>query len=252
MTLLTANEIVMIPKDEIEERAAERPVDDARRPLEAALRARGPVARRLPRQPGAGADAGDARERRRASSTAATWPAGTATRPLDGRGRRDRRQDRPGSKRNEFLRSEMVAEDFRLRLKVKLVGNEGNSGIQFRSEALPDGEMKGYQADVGPGWWGKLYEENGRGLLWPKSGEAVSSNPASGTTTRSSPSAARSAPTSTASLASISTTPPGARRGIFAFQLHSGGPTEVRFRDIRLEVNPKIGEPVSSRPPGSR
>ena len=65
----------------------------------------------------------------------------------------------------------MAADDFRLSLDVKLVGNRGNSGIQFRSEALPDGEMRGYQADVGAGWWGKLYEENGRGLLVDKSGE---------------------------------------------------------------------------------
>ena len=33
--------------------------------------------------------------------------------------------------------------------------------------------------------------------------------------------------------------PQGDRRGAIAFQLHSGGPTEVRFRDIRLEVDPK-------------
>lgn len=30
--------------------------------------------------------------------------------------------------------------------------------------------------------------------------------------------------------------PKGADRGVFAFQLHSGGKTEVRFRNIRLEV----------------
>ena len=30
--------------------------------------------------------------------------------------------------------------------------------------------------------------------------------------------------------------PPGARRGIFAFQIHSGGPMEVRFKDLKLEV----------------
>jgi hypothetical protein len=30
--------------------------------------------------------------------------------------------------------------------------------------------------------------------------------------------------------------PAGMRRGVFAFQLHSGGPTEVRFKDVRLEV----------------
>jgi hypothetical protein len=28
----------------------------------------------------------------------------------------------------------------------------------------------------------------------------------------------------------------GARRGVFALQLHSGGPMEVRFRRLKLEV----------------
>src|SRR5262249_50323241 len=71
----------------------------------------------------------------------------------------------PGLKRNEFLRSHLTAGDFRLTLRVKLVPDAGNSGVQFRSEALPGGDVKGYQADVGAGWWGKLYEEHGRGLL---------------------------------------------------------------------------------------
>ena len=30
--------------------------------------------------------------------------------------------------------------------------------------------------------------------------------------------------------------PEGARRGIFGLQLHSGGATEVRFKEIKLEV----------------
>ena len=30
--------------------------------------------------------------------------------------------------------------------------------------------------------------------------------------------------------------PAGARRGIFAIQLHAGGPTEVRVKDIKLEI----------------
>ncbi|MGH7139129.1 MAG: family 16 glycoside hydrolase, partial [Pirellulales bacterium] len=77
-----------------------------------------------------------------------------------------------GLDHNEFLTSEMAAGDFRLTLEVKLVANEGNSGIQFRSEPLDEGEVNGYQADVGAGWWGKLYEEHGRGLLWTRSGEA--------------------------------------------------------------------------------
>jgi hypothetical protein len=34
-----------------------------------------------------------------------------------------------------------------------------------------EGDVKGYQADIGPGWWGKLYEEHGREIISAKSGE---------------------------------------------------------------------------------
>ncbi len=140
-----------------------------------------------------------------------------------------------GLKRNQFLRSTMLAGDFRLTLDVKLMNNEGNSGIQFRSEPLHDGEMKGDQADVGPGWWGKLYEENGRGLLWDRSGEA---HVKPGDWNRYEVVAEGSKITTRINgqpCVSLDD-PKGARRGIFAFQLHSGGATEVRFRNIRLEV----------------
>jgi len=146
----------------------------------------------------------------------------------------------PGLKRNEFLIGQMVAGDFRLTLQVKLTPNEGNSGVQFRSQALPDGEVKGYQADIGAGWWGKLYEENGRGLLWDKSGEAhLKPNEwnryeivAAGSKIRT---------YLNGKLCVDIDDPPGAKRGIFALQLHSGGPMEVRFKDLKLELNPKFG-----------
>lgn len=32
--------------------------------------------------------------------------------------------------------------------------------------------------------------------------------------------------------------PPGAKSGIIAVQLHSGGPTEVRYKDFQIELNP--------------
>ncbi|HSU56026.1 MAG TPA: PVC-type heme-binding CxxCH protein, partial [Candidatus Dormibacteraeota bacterium] len=76
-----------------------------------------------------------------------------------------------GLKHNEFLKSKLPFEDFRLVLKVKLVPNKENSGVQFRSEKFGEFEMKGPQADIGAGWWGKLYEENGRALLWNKPGD---------------------------------------------------------------------------------
>ncbi len=70
-----------------------------------------------------------------------------------------------GLKKNTFLKSHAAVENFKLSLKVKLSPNKENSGIQFRSVPLPDGEMRGPQADIGAGWWGKLYEESGRGIL---------------------------------------------------------------------------------------
>ena len=97
--------------------------------------------------------------------------------------------------------------------------------------------MKGPQADVGAGWWGKLYEEHGRGLLWDKSGEKhVKAGRLERLRDRGR-GQPRSGRGSTASCASTWTTP-SARRGIFALQLHSGGPMEVRFKDLKLELIP--------------
>ena len=36
--------------------------------------------------------------------------------------------------------------------------------------------------------------------------------------------------------------PQGARRGIFALQLHAGGPMEVRFKDLKLELGPRLSD----------
>jgi putative membrane-bound dehydrogenase-like protein len=141
-----------------------------------------------------------------------------------------------GLKDNEFLASELAFGDFRLAVDVHLVDNRGNSGIQFRSEALADGTVKGYQADVGAGWWGKLYEEHGRELLWPKSGEQhvkVGWNSyiieAKGNKIRT---------WLNGQLCVDLEDPPGARRGIVALQLHAGGPTEVRFKNFQVDLNP--------------
>ncbi len=65
--------------------------------------------------------------------------------------------------RNEFLCTKNTYGDFELRLKVKLVGNGANAGVQFRTKRIPNHhEVSGYQADMGAGWWGKLYDESRR------------------------------------------------------------------------------------------
>lgn len=66
--------------------------------------------------------------------------------------------------RNEFLCTRKTYGNFELRLKVKLLGGDAaNAGIQFRTKRLPGNyEVSGYQADVGIGWWGALYDESRR------------------------------------------------------------------------------------------
>lgn len=143
-----------------------------------------------------------------------------------------------GLNHNEFLKSQMVFGDFRLVCKVKLTPNKENSGIQFRSEPLPDGEVRGYQADVGAGWWGKLYEEQGRALLWDKSGEQHV-NRDGWNTYEILAVGSRIRTAINGQLCVDLDDPKGAKQGIIAFQLHAGGPLEVRYKDFEIEVNPE-------------
>lgn len=73
--------------------------------------------------------------------------------------------------RNDFLVTQRSYTNFVLRLQVRLLGTEGfvNSGVQIRSERVPNHhEMVGYQADVGAGWWGALYDESRRNTVLAK------------------------------------------------------------------------------------
>jgi SHS2 domain-containing protein len=64
---------------------------------------------------------------------------------------------------NDFLATEKSFSNFILRVQVQLVDNAGNSGVQFRSQRIPGAmEMIGYQADIGPEYWGNLYDESRR------------------------------------------------------------------------------------------
>ncbi len=71
-----------------------------------------------------------------------------------------------GNPRNEFLATLRRFDNFHLRLEYKLVGTEGfiNGGVQFRSERIanPSNEMSGFQADIGAGCSGSLYDESRR------------------------------------------------------------------------------------------
>lgn len=82
-----------------------------------------------------------------------------------------------GNPQNEFLATKKQFRNFRLKLEYKLVGTEGfvNGGVQFRSVRIkePPNEMFGYQADIGAGYSGCLYDESRRKTMLAKPAEEL-------------------------------------------------------------------------------
>ncbi len=141
--------------------------------------------------------------------------------------------------KNEFLWSKTAVGDFRLVLDVKLAPDSGNSGIQFRSQKQADGAAKGYQADVGAGWWGKLYHEHGRALLWDKPADAHVKK-GDWNTYEILAVGNRIRTALNGNLCVDYTDEKPDLKGLVALQVHSGPAMEVRFRNVRLEHDPKF------------
>jgi hypothetical protein len=120
------------------------------------------------------------------------------------------------------------------------VPNKANSGLQFRSVPLENSpEMKGYQADIGEGWWGKLYHEQGRALLWDK-GLPDDKLHKDDWNTYEIVAVGHKIMTAVNGVKCVDLDDDkGELEGILAVQVHAGGPTEVRFKDFELEVDPK-------------
>lgn len=148
--------------------------------------------------------------------------------------------------RNEFLATTKEFGDFELRLKFKLVGKEGfvNAGVQFRSKRIPNHhEMIGYQADIGDGWWGSLYDESRRNKVLAKAdleavGKVLKRDDWNDYRIRAEGPRIQlwinGHPT-------IDYTEPDEkidRRGLVALQIHGGGKAEVSYKDIVIEELP--------------
>lgn len=71
-------------------------------------------------------------------------------------------------KSNTYIVTEKEYGDFEFRCLFRLSGDTTtgmiNSGIQYRSK-IENGNMVGYQADIGNGYWGDIYDEHRRGKL---------------------------------------------------------------------------------------
>lgn len=145
--------------------------------------------------------------------------------------------------RNEFLATTRRYTNFVLRLKVKLLGTEGfvNSGVQIRSERIPNHhEMIGYQADIGEGWWGSLYDESRRNKVMAKADEeavkkALKKDAWNEYEVRAE---GRRMVIRINGVQTVDYTEADEKipqQGLLAVQVHGGGKTEVWFKDLVIE-----------------
>lgn len=144
-------------------------------------------------------------------------------------------ETKTGIKKNSFLYSDLTVEDFELTLKVRLTPSNANSGVQFRSEVLPDGLARGYQADIGQKWWGKLYHEHGRKLLWDKDATQFVKQE-DWNDYRIVAKGHKIQTYLNGNLCVDLNDPEGETSGVIALQVHSGGPLKVEFKDLKLTV----------------
>lgn len=142
--------------------------------------------------------------------------------------------------RNEFLATEKSYDDFELRLKFKLLGDGANAGIQIRSERMPNHhEMIGYQADLGNGYWGALYDESRRNkiLAAPKKEDVEKALKRDDWNEYVIRCEGRRIQLWINGQKTVDYTEPDDKipqKGKIALQIHGGPPSEAWYKDIRL------------------
>ena len=147
----------------------------------------------------------------------------------------------PGISYNDFLSSTKEYSNFVLRFEVHLLNNIGNSGVQLRSRRAPGSmEMIGYQADIGPTWWGNLYDESRRRVTLAEPPEGVIVKALKPLTWNDYEVSAvdkritlKLNGKTTIQYDETDDSIEGI--GLLALQVHSGPPLEVRFRNIRIQ-----------------
>lgn len=143
-----------------------------------------------------------------------------------------------GQKFNTFLCSKKKYKDFELACKVQLKNGQGNSGFQIRSRIHDQDKLAvtGPQCDVGAGYWGSLYGENFGGMMKQSPAEAIKGLKNDAFNDYWIQVKGKHV---TIKVNGVTTVDQEFEKlpeeGIFAFQLHAGGPMQVTFKDIKFK-----------------
>lgn len=144
-----------------------------------------------------------------------------------------------GIRFNTFLCSKKEYGDFELKFQIRLKGGKGNSGVQIRSTVIDNKKfvVKGPQCDIGQVYWGSLYGEKFGGMM--KKADAASVKKVLKPAGFNDYYIKAVGKHVTIKLngetmvdQEFDTMP---TKGIIAFQLHSGGPMEVTFKNISFK-----------------
>jgi hypothetical protein len=152
--------------------------------------------------------------------------------------------------RNEFLCTSKTYGDFELKLKFKLLGDKdkANAGVQFRTKRIPKHhEVIGYQADIGKGYWGALYDESRRAkvLAGPKAEDAeklIKADDWNEYTIRAQGQWIQLWLNGTKTVNFIEKDAKIEAIGIIGLQVHGGAKSKVLYKDITLEELPPLRE----------
>lgn len=150
---------------------------------------------------------------------------------------------------NYFIATTKPAQNFDLRLKLKLTGDPKtgliNSGVQIRSQRVPSNtEMSGYQVDAGDGWWGKLYDESRRNKVVGQAADLAAVNAAvkSGEwneyRVRAEGPHIQSWINGVLALDYTEADPNIPQDGFIGIQIHAGGVALVQVKDVTIEELP--------------
>ncbi|OAI39375.1 hypothetical protein AYO40_05855 [Planctomycetaceae bacterium SCGC AG-212-D15] len=145
--------------------------------------------------------------------------------------------------RNEFLCTKKSFGDFELKLKFKLLGDPkgANAGVQFRTKRIPNHhEVSGYQADIGQGYWGALYDESRRNkvLAGPTKEtleKIVKHNEWNDYVIRAEGPRIRLWLNGTVTVDYTEKDDKIERTGIIGLQIHGGAKAKALYKDIRIE-----------------
>ncbi len=147
---------------------------------------------------------------------------------------------------NTYLATTKEYGDFEFRCLFRITGDHKtgliNSGIQYRS-ILKGKKIIGYQADIGKGYWGDIYDEHRRGKLVKGDTKTLKhilkEDGWNSYIIRCKGNHHELYINGVKTVDYIEKDPKIPAQGVIAVQIHSGGKAKVEFRDLTVTELPK-------------